>query len=169
MTRELDRARAGLAEEELRNRALPPLEPATTVQEHQRRFDEVVKAWVDFLRKNDFITWHPWMEPALAVLPGGFDPTPPLEFFAEVEARDRCPCGCTCGTSSTWRRWRTSRRPVQSVGGLRCTTSSTPGPRGWATAMEELMMHAGLFDGRPPRARGLVDVIARAARGAGDG
>ncbi|MGZ6057953.1 MAG: hypothetical protein ACXWLP_00725 [Myxococcaceae bacterium] len=170
MTRELDRARAGLAEEELRNRALPPLEPATSVQEHQRRFDEVLKTWVDFLRKNDFITWHPWMEPALAVLPNGFDPTPPLEFFAEVEARDPMPLRL--------HMWHfldlaaMEKQPPASPIRRRPALYNIFNTRteGVATAMEELMMHAGLFDGRPPRARELVYVMLaqRAARAMGD-
>ena len=86
--RELGRARATLAAEELKNRALPPQLPATTVQEHQRRFDDAVKTWIRFLRDNDYITWEDWMAPALSTLPGGFNPKPPLEFFSEVEARD---------------------------------------------------------------------------------
>src|SRR5262245_12871805 len=80
--RELGRARATLAAEELKNRSLPPQLPATTVEEHQRRFDEALKTWIRFLRDNDYITWEPWMEQAVAVLPGGFDPKPPLEFFS---------------------------------------------------------------------------------------
>src|SRR5262249_16784922 len=91
MERELGRARGTLALEELKNRNLPPQLPATPVEEHQRRFDEALKTWTRFLRDNDFITWEDWMGPALAVLPGGFDPKPPLEFFSEVEARDPLP------------------------------------------------------------------------------
>ena len=170
MQRELDRARAGLAAEELRNRAQPPLEPATSVQEHQRRFDEVMKTYVDFLRKNDFITWQPWMEPALATLPGGFNAAPPLEFFAQVEARDPMPLRL--------HMWHfldlaaMEKQPPASPIRRRPALYNIFNTRteGVATALEELMMHAGMYDSRPPRVRELVYIMLaeRAARAMGD-
>ena len=169
MERELGRARATLAAEELKNRALPPQVPATTVEEHQRRFDDALKTWIRFLRENDFITWEEWMGPALATLPGGFDPRPPLEFFSEVEARDPM--------LLRLHMWHfmdlamlahhppadpvRARPPLYNIFATRT--------EGFATALEELMMHAGLFEGRP-RSRELVYVMLgqRAARAIGD-
>jgi hypothetical protein len=167
--RELGRARATLAAEELKNRALPPQLPATTVQEHQRRFDETVKTWIRFLRDNDYITWKDWMGPALSTLPGGFNPKPPLEFFSEVEARDPM--------LLRLHMWHfmdlavlahdppadpvRQRPPLYNIFNTRT--------EGFATALEELMMHAGLFEGRT-RSRELVYVMLgqRAARALGD-
>ncbi|HZJ56139.1 MAG TPA: hypothetical protein VFD38_18505 [Myxococcaceae bacterium] len=169
MERELGRARGTLAAEELRNRALPPQLPATTVQEHQGRFDDALKNWIRFLRENDFITWEDWMEPALAVLPGGFDPRPPLEFFSEVEARDPLPLRL--------HMWHfmdlavLARRPPADPVRQRPALYNIFATRteGFTTALEELMMHAGLFEGRP-RSRELVYVMLgqRAARALGD-
>jgi Bacterial protein of unknown function (DUF885) len=169
MERELARAKAGLALEELHNRALPELAPATTVAEHQRRFDDAVKTWVGFLRKNDFITWQPWMEPALSVLPGAFNPTPPLEFFTEVEARDpmllRLHMWHFLDLAALEKLPNTS--PIRQQPALSNLFNTRT--EGFATAVEELMMHAGLFDGRP-RSRELVYVMLaqRAARALGD-
>ena len=169
MERELGRARATLAAEELKNRALPPQLPATTIQEHQRRFDEVFRTWIRFLRENDFITWEDWMEAALAVLPGGFDPKPPLEFFSEVEARDPL--------LMRLHMWHfmdlavLARRPPADPVRARPALYNIFATRteGFATALEELMMHAGLYEGRP-RSRELVYVMLaqRAARALGD-
>ncbi len=169
MERELARARATLAAEELKNRALPPLLPATTVQEHQRRFDDAFKTWVRFLRENDFITWEDWMEPALATLPGGFDPRPPLEFFAEVEARD--PLLLRLHMWHFLDLGMLAHHPPADPVRARPALYNIFATRteGFATAIEELMMHAGLFEGRP-RSRELVYVMLgqRAARALGD-
>ena len=169
MERELGRAKATLALEELKNKALPPQLPATTVEEHQRRLDEVVKLWTTYLRDGGNITWEEWMGPAVAVLPGGFNPKPPLEFFAEVEARDPLPL-------------RLHMWHFMDLGMLAHHPPTDPvrqrpllynifatRTEGFATALEELMMHAGLYEGRP-RSRELVYVMLgqRAARALGD-
>jgi hypothetical protein len=167
--RELGRARSTLAAEELKNHALPPQLPATTVEEHQRRFDEAYKTWVNFLRKNDYITWKDWMGPALGVLPGGFNPKPPLEFFTEVEARDPI-----LMRLHMWHfmdlavlAHQPPADPVRQRPPLYNIFASRT--EGFATAIEELMMHAGLFAGRE-RSRELVFVMVgqRAARALGD-
>jgi hypothetical protein len=167
--RELGRARGTLAAEELKNRNLPPQLPATTVEEHQRRFDDALKTWTRFLRENDFITWEDWMGPALGVLPGGFNPKPPLEFFSEVEARDPL-----LMRLHMWHfmdlamlAHRPPADPVRARPALYNIFASRT--EGFATALEELMMHAGLFEGRP-RSRELVYVMLgqRAARALGD-
>ena len=169
MERELGRARGTLAAEELKNRALPPQLPAATVEEHQRRFDEALKTWTRFLRDNDFITWKPWMQEALGVLPGGFDPKPPLEFFTQVEARDPM-----LMRLHMWHfvdlavlAHEPPADPVRARPSLYNIFASRT--EGFATALEELMMHAGLFEGRP-RSRELVYVMVaqRAARALGD-
>ena len=169
MERELGRARATLAAEELKNRNLPPQLPATTVEEHQRRFDDAFKTWVRFLRENDFITWEDWMEPALGTLPGGFDPKPPLEFFSEVEARD--PLLLRLHMWHFMDLAVLARRPPADPVRARPALYNIFATRteGFATALEELMMHAGLFEGRP-RSRELVYVMLgqRAARAIGD-
>jgi hypothetical protein len=167
--RELGRARGTLALEELKNRKLPPQTPAPTVEEHQRRFDEALKTWVDFLRQNDFITWEPWMDAAVRVFPGGFNPKPPLEFFSEVEARDPILLRLhmwhfiDLGALAN----RPPADPVRQRPALYNIFASRT--EGFATALEELMMHAGLFEGRP-RSRELVYVMLaqRAARALGD-
>ena len=169
MERELGRARATLAAEELKNRALPPQLPATTVQEHQRRFDDALRTWIRFLRENDFITWEPWMESALATMPGAFDPKPPLEFFFEVEARDPLLLRLHMWhfLDLGWQVHHPSADPVRARPPLYNIFATRT--EGFATAIEELMMHAGLFEGRP-RSRELVYVMLaqRAARALGD-
>jgi hypothetical protein len=169
MERELGRARATLAAEELKNRAVPPQLPATTIQEHQRRLEDALRTWIRFLRESDFISWEDWMEPALATFPGGFDPKPPLEFFSEVEARD--PLLLRLHMWHFMDLAVLARRPPADPVRARPALYNIFATRteGFATALEELMMHAGLYEGRP-RSRELVYVMLaqRAARALGD-
>jgi len=109
------------------------------------------------------------MEHALAVLPGGFDPKPPLEFFSEVEARD--PILMRLHMWHFMDIEMLNRRPPADPVRARPALYNIFATRteGLATALEELMMHAGLFEGRP-RSRELVYVMLaqRAARALGD-
>ena len=105
------------------------------------------------------------MEPALATAPGGFDPKPPLEFFSEVEARDPMLLRLHMWhfMDLGWLAHHPSSDPVRARPALYNIFATRT--EGFATAVEELMMHAGLFEGRP-RSRELVYVMLgqRAAR-----
>ena len=169
MERELARAKATLLLEEQRNRALPPLVPVASAEEHARRFPPAVKAYVEFLRSHQVMTVRDYFEPALLAEIGHYNPKRPLEFFAESDYRE------PVAMRTHGYHWidlaMMEREPNPDPirrGALLYNLFDTR-TEGNATAMEELMMHSGLFD-QNPRARELIYVLVaqRAARALGE-
>ncbi|HVI21832.1 MAG TPA: DUF885 family protein, partial [Myxococcales bacterium] len=169
MERELARARATLALEEEKNRTLPPLAAVASAEEHDRRFDAAVTEYVSFLRDNKILTVQDWMDPALRARVGRFTPGEKREFFTEVDYRDPVLMR-THGyhwIDLAWMDHQPNPSPVRR-GPLLYNIFNTR-TEGFATAMEELMMHAGLCDSRP-RSRELIWILVaqRAARALGE-
>ena len=167
MRRELDRARAALALEEHRNRDLPPLEPIADSAEWRRRFDAAVTEYMAFLR-GGVITVRDWMEPALRARRGRFSGGP-REFFTEVNHRD--PIIMRAHDFHWIDLAEMEHEPHASPirrGPLLYNIFITR-TEGLATAMEEMMMHAGFVD-EHPRSRELIWILVaqRAARALGD-
>jgi hypothetical protein len=165
MERELARALAHLALEEHRNRALPPLEPAADAAEWQRRADTGFAFYMGFLREKQVMTMRDYLEPALRARLGGFVPPDARDFFSEVDARE--PLLLRCHGSHWFDLARMAQEPhpspIRRVPLLYNIWDSRA--EGLATAMEELMLSAGLYAERP-RSRELVYVMIaqRAAR-----
>ena len=168
MQRELARSRAALALEEERNRALPPLQPVSSSEEWERRFNSAVTEYIGFLRDREVITVLDYMEPALRARLGRFS-SGPREFFTEVNHRDPI-------------IMRTHDFHWIDLAQMKSAPHTSPirrGPllynifitrtEGFATAMEELMMNTGFLDSHP-RGRELIYVLVaqRAARALGD-
>ncbi len=169
MRRELYRAHASLKLEENRNRNLPPLSTVATEDEQIRLFQSAVSEYMAFLQKEEIMSIRDYMDPALREQSGGFSPPgQPLEFFSEVSSRDQLVMR-THGN-----HWidlaRMAREPHQSpirrVPLLYNIWDNRA--EGLATGMEEMMMHAGLFDSHP-RTRELIWILLaqRAARALG--
>ena len=168
MERELTRAHSSLALEETRNAALPPQAPIASAEEHARRFGEAVSAYVAFLRDRNIMTVRDYMEPALRARTGTFSPGP-REFFAEVDYRD--PEVMRTHGYHWFDKARMIHLPHASPirrGPLLYNIFITR-TEGLATGWEEMMMHAGMLDGRP-RSRELIYILLaqRAARALGD-
>lgn len=166
MQRELGRALAHLRLEESRNRDLPPLEPAATPEEWQRRLGHAVTEYMRFLEAKEVLTVKDYMEPALRARLSPFVPPGSRDFFSQVDARE--PLLLRCHGSHWFDLARMEREPHPSPirrGPLLYNIWDTRA-EGLATAMEEMMASAGLLDGRP-RSRELVYVMVaqRAARG----
>ena len=165
MQRELERSLAQLALEEHRNRSLPPLEPAATAAEWQRRADDAFAFYMRFLREQEILTLEPYLAPALRARLGSFVPPERRDFFSEVDARE--PLLLRCHGSHWFDLARMEKEPhpspIRRVPLLYNIWDSRA--EGLATAMEELMLRAGLFAERP-RSRELVYVMLaqRAAR-----
>ena len=87
MQRELARAHAFLALEELRNAKLPPQQPVASAAEFDARFGAAVPEYLGYLREHDLMTIQPWMDAALRARLGRFSPGA-REFFTEVDYRD---------------------------------------------------------------------------------
>ncbi len=168
MRRELARAHASLRLEEHRNRDLPVLERISTEEEYDRRLNEAVTEYVAFLQDHRIQTVQPWMDPAIRAKNGAFTPAEPGQirnFFSEVNYRDPVVMRTHLHHWIELATMREAPHPssVRRVPLLYNIWDARS--EGLATGMEEMMMHAGLFEGKP-RSRELVWIMLaqRAAR-----
>jgi len=165
MQRELRRATAHLALEEHNNRHLPPGKPVSGPEEWKRFSNDAVTEYMQFIEDNDVITVKDYMDQALRERLSGFVPAERRHFFAQVDARD--PLVLRCHGSHWWDTARINEEPhpspIRSVPLLYNIWDSRS--EGLSTAMEEMMMSAGLY-GEKPRSRELVYIMVaqRAAR-----
>jgi hypothetical protein len=168
LEREWQRSMAALKLEEHRNRNLPSLRPPATREEARRRHDDAVDEFMKFLREERVFTVPDYLH--LDYFRGGFAPSGgPLDFFARVESLDPMPLKCH---SMHWLDKQMMARephgsPIRRVPSLYNIWDSRA--EGLATAMEELMLQAGLFEKRR-RAKELVYILVamRCARARGD-
>lgn len=166
--RELGRSRAYLALAEQHNRSLPEQRPIASEAEFNARFPAAVRDYIAFLRRNDIMTIRDWHEPALLERIGRYR-SGPREFFGEVDYRD--PAAMRTHGFHWFDLARLANEPHPSP------IRSAPllynmfitRTEGLATGWEEMMLEAGLFDGRP-RSRELIYMLVaqRAARALGD-
>jgi hypothetical protein len=168
MERELDRSVASLALEEQKHATLPPQVPIASAAEHDQRFGAAVTEYMAFLKDHDILTIRPDMEPGLRAHLGRFSPGP-REFFGEVDARDP-EVMRTHGYHWFDKGWMTNvghPSPARKVAQLYNIFNTRT--EGFATAFEELMLQAGMFEARP-RSRELIYILVaeRAARALGD-
>ncbi len=168
MRRELARAHAFLALEEIRNAKLPPQVPVASAAEHEKQADLAVKRYMAFLADHRLMTIKAYLEPALRAKVGGFTPGA-RDFFTEVDYRD-LEVMRTHGY-----HWfdlsRADNEPPESPirSGPLLYNIFNSRTEGFATGWEEMMLQAGMFDGNP-RSRELIYVLLgqRAARALGD-
>lgn len=166
MERELSRARAYLALAENDNRKLPPASTIEDPNEFHRLFGQGVTDFMRFIESTDVMAIKPWMDQALREREGSFQPASERDFFAQVEFRD--PRVMRCHGTHWFDRARAAHEPHRSL--IRQTPSLynlwDSRAEGLATAAEEVLMGAGLFNDRP-RSRELVYILVanRAARG----
>ena len=168
MRRELARAHSSLRLEEHRNRNLPELERIDGAEEYDERLNAAVSEYMRFLEDDQIQTVEEWMDPAIRAKNGAFTPAAPAEirnFFSEVNYRDPVVMRTHM---HHWIELATMAEtphpsPVRSVPMLYNIWDARS--EGLATGMEEMMMHAGLFEGKP-RSRELVWIMLaqRAAR-----
>jgi hypothetical protein len=166
LQRELDRSLASLRLEEVRNAALPPIaeisDPAAYRRMAEARTDKLYRLLVD----AGFITDQPYYRAALAGQIGEYTPPAARNFFTHVTALDPLPL------SSHQTHWIELARlrhephpsPIRQTPPLFNIYEDRS--EGWATAMEEIVMQAGLYDDIP-HGRELVWIMLanRAARG----
>jgi uncharacterized protein (DUF885 family) len=166
LRRELQRAQSSLRLEEHNNRNLPPLEPAADAAAFDKMAHERLDKFVDFLVKQEIIPNKPYIKPALAEELGQFVPEEQRVFFTRITHRE------PMVLFSHDYHWidlsRMRDEPNSSPIRRQVLLSNIWDNRaeGFATAFEELMMHAGLYDDNP-RAKELVWIALanRAARG----
>jgi hypothetical protein len=168
LEREWERSVAALKLEEHRNRDLPKLSPPATEEEAKRRYNEGVDEFMRFLREEPVFTVPDYLR--LSYFRGGFSPPDARrDFFAKVESLDSLPMKCH---SMHWLDKQLMANdphpsPIRRAPLLYNIWDSRA--EGLATAMEEMMMQAGLLDKRP-RAKELVYMLVamRCARAMGD-
>ena len=163
---ELSRARASLALEEFRNRNLPPLEPVNDPQAWRAMAAAKMQTLVDFLIDNRLVDDQPYFRAAMAAQLGAYTPPGARNFFAQGAARDP---SALYSHEYHWielarREHEPNKSPIRAATPLYDMYDSRS--EGLATAMEELLMNAGLYD-NSPRGREIVWAMLanRAARG----
>jgi len=168
LKRELDRAWSSLKLEEHRNRNLPPLVAAKNDQEFQELANRSADNLMRFLREEDILTVKDYFEPYMRAHLGSFVPIETRNFFGIAAHYDPTPL------YTHFYHWfelgRMDNEPNKSPvrqGSLLYNIFDSRN-EGTATGVEEMFMHAGLYDNNP-RAREIVWIMLaqRAARGLG--
>jgi hypothetical protein len=168
LKRELARAWTSLKLEEHRNRDLPELVDAGSVEAYNKMADEAAKSLITFLDKEEIVTVKPYFDPALREHLGEFISKEKRNFFTIGEHYDPRPL------YSHFYHWfelaRMDNEPHKSEirkGPLLYNIFDSRN-EGTATAVEEMFMQAGLYDDSPRTKEIVYIMIAqRAARGLG--
>ncbi len=164
--RELERAQASLRLEEHNNRNLPQLEPAADAATFDKMAHARLDKFVDFLVKQEIIPDKPYLKEALTPQIGRFVPEERRVFFTRVTHREPM---LLYSHDYHWidlarMRDEPNPSPIRREASLSNIWDNRA--EGFATAFEEVMMHAGLYDDNP-RAKELLWIMLanRAARG----
>ena len=168
LQRELDRAWSSLKLEEQRNMDLPPLVAANTPEQFAELTEQGVQRLMTFLKEKEIMLIKPNMEPALREHMGEFVPEDQRNFFYIGMHYDPLPL------YSHFYHWfdlaQVRDEPHESPirrGPLLYNIFDSKN-EGIATGVEEMFMHAGLYEDSP-RSREIVWIMIaqRAARGLG--
>jgi hypothetical protein len=168
LKRELARAWSSLKLEEHRNRKLPPMKDADSEKAYQLLAESAAKEFLNFLNDNDIVSVEDYFAPALNPHLGRYIPVEKRNFFWITAHYDPKPL------YSHFYHWFELARmeqdphenPIRKNALLYNIFDSRN--EGLATAVEEMFMHAGLYD-NSPRSREIVYILIaqRAARGLG--
>jgi hypothetical protein len=166
LRRELERAQASLRLEEQNNRRLPPLEPVADAAAFDRLAHARLDTFVGFLVRQEIIPDKPYLKAALEPQLGHFVPEDDRVFFTRITHREPM---LLLSHDYHWfdlarMRDEPNPSPIRRLASLSNIWDTRA--EGFATAFEELLMHAGLYDDNP-RAKELVWIMLanRAARG----
>ncbi len=166
LQRELDRSLASLRLEEVRNRALPPIaeisDPAAYRRFAEARTEKLYRLLVD----AGFIADRPYYRAALAAQTSTYTPPAERNFFTHVTALDPLPLSShqTHWIELARLRFDPHLSPIRQTPPLFNIFEDRS--EGFATAMEEIVMQAGLYDDIPHGRELVWAMLAnRAARG----
>lgn len=168
LQRELDRAWSSLKLEEHRNRHLPQMVSADTPKAFDILTEKSINKMMKFLKNNDIMNIKSNMEPALRAHRGTFQAKEKRNFFSIGMHYDPLPL------YSHFYHWfdlaqvRDEPHPSLIRRGPLLYNIFDSKNEGIATGVEEMFMHAGLYDDNP-RSREIVWIMIaqRAARGLG--
>lgn len=166
LSRELTRAHASLQLERERNRNLPEMKAFSNEEDFKKGTDLSLKRMMDFLKNKKILQIKEYMEPEVRKHLGGFIPENKRNFFANISFRE--PNVLYAHSSHWFEIARQREEPHTSELRREALPYNMWMQRseGLATAFEETLMHAGLWDDTP-RARELVWIMLaqRCARG----
>jgi len=168
LQRELDRAWSSLKLEEHRNRDLPPMKAANTPEEFARLTENGVQRFMNFLKEKEIMPIKPNMEPALREHMGEFVPEDKRNFFLIGMHYDPVPLYCHFIHWFDLAQIRDEPHESPIRRGPLLYNIFDSKNEGIATGVEEMFMHAGLYE-NSPRSREIVWIMIaqRAARGLG--
>jgi hypothetical protein len=168
LKRELDRAWSSLKLEEHRNRNLPPLVAASTPEEYDALAERSAANFMRWLEEEEILTVTDYLEPALMERLGEFVPEETRNFFWIAAHYDPTPLYTHFYHWFELARMREEPHPSPVRQGSLLYNIFDSRNEGTATGVEEMFMHAGLYDDNP-RVRELVWIMLaqRAARGLG--
>ena len=168
LRRELERAWSSLRLEEHRNRNLPPMKAADSPQAYDRQADRAASRLMAFLDEQGVLPVKANMEPALREHLGGFVPEQTRNFFWIGAHFDPTPLYTHFYHWWDLAQMRDEPHPSPIRRGPLLYNIFDSRAEGTATGVEEMFMHAGLYDDRP-RSREIVWIMLaqRAARGLG--
>ena len=169
LKRELARAHSSLRLEENSNRHLPKLSQIKNARDYDSLLNKAVTEYMAFLTREEILPIKDYMDAALRARIGSFEPSDGLRgFFSEITYRSPIIMRTHDYHWIDLARMRVEphESPIRRTPLLYNIFDSRA--EGMATAMEEMMMHAGFLDDKP-RARELIWILLaqRAARGLG--
>ena len=168
LKRELDRAWSSLKLEEQRNRDLPPMVAASTPEEYEAKARDAVDRIMNFLEEQEIVTIADYMRPALLDHLGSYVPEETRNFFWITAHYDPAPLFTHFYHWFELARMDSEPHPSPIRQGALLYNIFDSRNEGTATGVEEMFMHAGLYEDSP-RSRELVWILLaqRAARGLG--
>ena len=166
LQRELDRSLASLKLEELRNHDVPGIKEISDPAAYDAMAQAKAAYLMDFLQKAGFAGNEPYLRAALLAQAGTYTPPEQRNFFTHMTALDPLPLQ---SHSTHWLdlariKHAPNASPIRRAPPL--FNMFDVRSEGFATAFEEIVMHAGLYD-NIPHGRELVWIASanRAARG----
>lgn len=166
LQRELDRSLASLRLEEVRNRAAPPIPEISDPAAYRRMADARVEKLYQLLVDGGFIADRPYYRAALAAQTVDYAPPAERNFFTHVTALDPLPLSSHQTHWIELARLRQEPHPSPIRQQPPLFNIFEDRSEGWATAMEEIVMQAGLYDDLPHGRELVWAMLAnRAARG----
>ena len=166
LKRELARAHASLKLEEEHNRGLPQLTAVANDAEYQQRANAAITKYMAFLKNKDVITVQDYLDPALRAHIGSFVPLERRSFFSIANHYE--PITLFAHSfhwfDHAWMDHQPNASPIRRAA-FRYNIWDNRS-EGTATAVEEIILHAGYYDDNP-RAKEIVWIMLaqRCARG----
>ncbi len=166
LKRELARAHASLKLEEHRNQGLPALTAAASPEDYLQRANAAVTKYMAFLKQTNVLAVEGYLDPALRAHLGSFVPIERRNFFGIASHYEPMTLFAHFyhWFDHAWMKLAPHKSPIRR--GATHFNVWDSRSEGMATAMEEMILHAGYYDDNP-RAREIVWIMLaqRAARG----